>query len=475
MKTVVEGLFRKKWVALALFLTVLGAVIAGTFLMPREYESHMKVLVKNERADPVVSSERNLSSMLRGDVTEAQVNSEIELLSSSELLGEVVRLCDLKQEWLSKSDHNPEMAAERALEKLRGDLKITPVRRASVIVVSYGSPEPERSAGVLRVLAALYLDAHLKVHRTPGTYEFFRTQAAKYQAQMESAEAQLAELVQTNNLTLLGEQKALTLRRALEVEKIVQETRASAAENASRIKALCEQLRILSPRIVTQSRIIPNQYSVERLHTMLAELQNQRTRLLTKYRSDERLVVEVDRQIEDTRSALERAKSLSAVEEATDVNPLKQALENELARTELAQAGLEARHLELASQVRSTQNRLTSLEKATARHNDLERQLKEAEDNYLLYAKKQEEARVSESLDQQKIANVAIAEAPVASHLPSKPKVPLNLALGLLLASFVSVGTALSLDYSARVLHTPAELETVTGLPVLATVPAEGA
>ena len=78
-----------------------------------------------------------------------------------------------------------------------------------------------------------------------------------------------------------------------------------------------------------------------------------------------------------------------------------------------------------------------TLADATAAFDDLVRTPKEAEDNYLLYAKKTEEARIAESLDQQKIANVAIAETPIEPHLPSKPNVMLNLALGVLSAGFL--------------------------------------
>ena len=38
------------------FVVVVAAVVAGTFLLPKQYESRMKILVKNERADPIVSA-----------------------------------------------------------------------------------------------------------------------------------------------------------------------------------------------------------------------------------------------------------------------------------------------------------------------------------------------------------------------------------------------------------------------------------
>ena len=105
--------------------------------------------------------------------------------------------------------------------------------------------------------------------------------------------------------------------------------------------------------------------------------------------------------------------------------------------------------------------------KSTARAGS--RTQKEAEENYLLYAKKAEEARIAESLDQQKIANVAIAESPTEPHLPSKPNVKLNLALGVLLAGFLSLGLAFAAEYFRNTVEQPGELEELTGLPVLAT------
>ena len=48
------------------------------------------------------------------------------------------------------------------------------------------------------------------------------------------------------------------------------------------------QLKSLPNRQMTQVRTLPNDYSVERLNTMLAELQNQRTSLLTKFTPNDR-------------------------------------------------------------------------------------------------------------------------------------------------------------------------------------------
>jgi uncharacterized protein involved in exopolysaccharide biosynthesis len=209
---------------------------------------------------------------------------------------------------------------------------------------------------------------------------------------------------------------------------------------------------------------------------MLAELQNRRTLLLSKFRPDDRMVLEADQEISDTQAALEKATKLTGVEQSTDVNPIHQTLEIDSAKQQAELAGLLDRRQTLARQSWIYRQNLMKLGNATATHDDLVRTQKEAEDNYLLYAKKAEEARIAESLDQQKIANVAIAETPTVPHLPSKPNVPLNLALGVVLAGFLSLGLAFAAEYfsaspgpSGETIEQASDLESLTALPVLAT------
>ncbi len=203
---------------------------------------------------------------------------------------------------------------------------------------------------------------------------------------------------------------------------------------------------------------------------------------------------EVSEEMSNTQAALERAKNVSESEQTTDVNPVRQSLMLDLSKEQAELAGLEARRQTLVQQTESYHLQLKNLGKSTEEYNDLIRRQKEAEESYLLYMRKTEEARIADSLDKQKIANVAIAENPVEPQHPFKPNVALNIELGTVFAGFLSLGLAFTAEYLSQpfpraevetpaglgpgagnrlfqeTIEQPGDLEALTGLPVLATI-----
>lgn len=471
-----SAVFRRRGLVFFTFLVVLTGTILVTLLLPNRYDSRMKILVKNQRVDVAITPQATNSlnaPTVDNDVSENQINSEIELLTSKDLLTQVVKDTGLDRNE-TRLFGRPAPEAERvenAVNQLTKDLYITPVRKANVITVAYSSASPQLAAAVLKRLGDLYLEKHLKLNHPTGASDFFKDKAEEYETQLKDSEQKLSSFQQENNLVALSQQKDLTLQKTAEAKTKMLDAEAALNEATNRIARVEQQLDAMPKRIVTQSRQLPNQYSAERLNTMMVELQNKRTQLLTKYRPDDRLVREVDAQIRTTQEALSRAEGKTSIEEATDLNPLRQTLETELSRARLDQAGARARRDTLAVQLQQYDASLKKLEGDTTRHDDLQRQKKEAEDNYQLYAKKREEARIADELDRQKITNVSIAEAATVSQLPSAPNRPVNLMLGLVLAGFLSLGSVFSAEMLSDAVHTPRQLEGLTGAMVLATVP----
>src|SRR5438552_18973569 len=91
-----SALFRRKTLVLITFVTVIAGTALVTFLLPDKYESRMKILVKNQRVDVAITPEATAGAPpVESEVSESQINSEIELLTSRDLLTQVVTECGL--------------------------------------------------------------------------------------------------------------------------------------------------------------------------------------------------------------------------------------------------------------------------------------------------------------------------------------------------------------------------------------------
>jgi uncharacterized protein involved in exopolysaccharide biosynthesis len=203
---------------------------------------------------------------------------------------------------------------------------------------------------------------------------------------------------------------------------------------------------------------------------MLVEFQNRRTDLAAKFQPQDRLIQEIDKQIADTKEALHRANIMSSTEETTDINPLRQSLEAELAKADVSDTELRAHVISLTQQVAGYQQSISGLQSASADDDQLLRKIKENEDNFFLYSKKREEARIEQAMDRQKIANVALVERPRLPTLATA-KLSVTFMASYVLGCLLIVGLALAVAITRPSVYTAWELEVLTGLPILASVP----
>src|SRR5439155_5763471 len=168
----------------------------------------------------------------------------------------------------------------------------------------------------------------------------------------------------------------------------------------------------------------------------LLELKIQRTALLTRFHPSYRLVQEVEQRIAETEAAI-TAEHLSPVkDETTDQNENYEWAKGELLKAEVEMAALNARATASAAELANYQQGAMRLGNHAIAQQQLLRNLKAAEQNYLLYVSKREEARISDALDQRGILNVAIAEQPTAPALPARSGLQLAL-FGILAATVV--------------------------------------
>jgi uncharacterized protein involved in exopolysaccharide biosynthesis len=458
-----DAIFRNWRWTLALWALATIAVAGYALVAPREYESEMTFIVNNNRADSMSAPEGNASQPRPGDISDQQMSTEVQILSSRDLASKALRAAGFKG--------GTGIEQERALAKLQKNLQIAPVLKANMIRVRYAAQDPQQAVNVLEALAKAYPDQHVQLHGNPGQMGFFDEQSADAEKKLKDAGDKLLQLQRSSGVVSVADEKQMLLSRQIELQVTLHQAEAELRDTSKRIDSIKPRLDAMSRRISTQTRRLPNQYSVERMNTMLTELQNRRTELLSKYRAGERIVTQLDQQIADTKKALQSAEGSVATEEVSDVNPLRQGLETELERAEAAQAGLAGRIQSMRAQTGAYQGQLAKLETLAPVEQEYQREAKVAESNYLLYAKRREEARISQRMDEQKIANVVLAERPRIPILP-KSRAGLLLVVYMLSLLIAALTGALVLRMK-QTIETPWALEEISSVPVLGTVPVQ--
>ena len=347
------------------------------------------------------------------------------------------------------------------------------VNKTNLIAVNYESPDPELAARVLTALTNFYLEKHLAVHRPAGTFDFFQQETQQYRKGLADAEARLVDSSHGTAGISAKLEKEAALQKLAEFDAMQKQTQAAIAETQQRIRTLQGQAASSPTRMTTQVRSADDSTLLSQLRSTLLTLELKRTELLGKFEPSYRPVQEVETQIAQTRAALAQAEKSQVHEETTDRDPTYEWVTEELAKANADLAGLQARAEATALNVRSYQEHARSLERDEVVQDDLTRTVKATEENYLLYLRKAEEARISDELDRRRIINVAVAEAPTVPSLPSNRR-SLTLLYGLLLATLVSVGLAFGSDYLDPTFRTPDEVSSFLNTPVLAAMPQNG-
>ena len=453
--------FRRQRVILTVFCWILltaalGAIWIGPRLSPARYASSLKFMIKKDRFDAVVTSADRAVPGITTAVSPQEVQSEIELLKSADVL-----------EGLAAE-------AQAPLERLRESLQAEPViagrNVTSWIAVRYTAPDRGEVARVLAKLPEVYLQKHLRMNGRPEALEYFRSQAEAGEEELQAAETALAEFRKDEPPLAAEARQQPALLKLAEVERQRIDAEAAIRETESRVAELARQLSEIPAVLLTMRPVEESPY-LGRLKTQLLELENQRA-LATYHRDIEKL----DARVAEVRQAI-TAESEAAGTRASQVvpNPARGPLEAEHRQTQVQLAGLRSRRAVLAVQERVWREELSAAHRIAVENGvetaDLLRAVKTAEENAQVYRRKYAEAREADLLDQKRVVNVVVAEgARPPEPVPSR-SLGYFLAIGLLAAAGGGAAAGLAAERLDHSLHTPLELERCTAAPVLACIP----
>jgi uncharacterized protein involved in exopolysaccharide biosynthesis len=456
-------IFKRKNQILIFFAVTVCTVVVGTFVIRPVYEAKAQILVKMGRENLYIPPNSTNSQIMNVN-RDNQLNSEIELLKSRSLAEKVIKT--IGPETIYKN-----MEYKDAVLKFLKSLSVEGIKKSDVIEASFKHKDPEKAALIVNTLANAYLDEHLLVHKNPQSYNFFEDQSQVLKTKLEQSEAALETFKKQNAVTAMDEQQKLLLKQIADLHAELNRTLSQEAETKNRILQIRQQLDKTPENIPQGKEVDHNPYLISNLEARLVELQLKEKELLMKYTPQSRLVKNVKEEIQMVQEKLAQNEKKQYGKSRVGLNTTYQRIQEELFRNQAESKALAAKREIQHTQLTNYQSKLEQLNQMEVELNQLEQSVDVNRQNYRLYLAKFEESRISDAMDNKKMANVTVMEAALTPLKPVSPKVLLNIVLAIFLGGFGGLGLGFFSEYLDDSLEKPEDVEKTLQLPVLASIP----
>lgn len=437
-------MFRHKFKAAAFMFGVVAVAVMMIKTEDELFVSDANLLVRRGREnlllDPIASSGRMvpMHSEFRADV-----NSELEILRSRELVEAVVDNLGPRyvlgqvappekkegdesgkgvgglKKWVKSlrtgqpEPPTPEELAQalkdRAMLHLGRSRSIRVIPDSNIIAISVTAENPQIAQKTLYVLIEEFKEKHLAVYRTEGAYGFFENRLDEVRKELEGIDSQLLAIQSQPGASaiLADRDSALTLGANLQIQ--YESVTADRAAAEKRVAALQEAFKV--------------------------------------------------REAEDT-----------AGMQVVDYNDFKRIRSSVLDESSKL-VSLTAKEDFLAQRIKDFQKEMKVANSAAHDMYKLERRRALLEENLRDYTGNLEQAHIDNALDEQKMSNIREIQAPTMP-LEAEPthKMP-KLLLALMVGLVGGVGVAFSVEYLDHTVTRPQSLTPWDDLPVLESIP----
>ncbi len=285
--------------------------------------------------------------------------------------------------------------------------------KSNIISLSYRSRDPALAQGVLDVLTQAYLDRHINVHTSGGSYDFFKEQHARLRFELLDVEEKVSELNSKLGIASLDTRRRVVAGRIATLETGIKDTQASISASTAKIKAMEDML----PGIESE----PSPLSARSRAVFGQEAYGQIRQDLMREQAD---------------MAAQTARLTAFTEQLSET------------RDELEKLG--AHEITLAN---------------------LTREQALLEDQYGRYSERLEQARIDRALEQEKFSNIAIVQSATYPVEPEPANRTLKLGLALVLGLCGGIGLAFIAEYFDTSLRRPEDVEARLEVPTLVSIP----
>jgi succinoglycan biosynthesis transport protein ExoP len=460
-------LFKHKLMICVVFILLIAPMFLYLLFRTTEYVGTAKLLIKPSRDFLNLSAGDGVRSVSVAPSPEI-INTEIQIIRSPELAERLAADIPFPDDPNGKNRSEAEI--HRDARGMKGLLRANWVRGTNLIELRVTSPnKPEWIASVVNRAAELYLEQHLRVHKTQGIEEFYDEQDKKLRGELLKAEEALKAFQEKEKIIDAPQEVLAGLSALASFETRLRETDSSIRETEQRIGILDEQLKQQKATISSNQNITVNPV-YQQIRTKLTQLELERDSLLQRYTPDDRLVKDKEAEIAELKKKLATVKETAVGSENISLNEVHRRILNELLQARVQLKALNEKKTTLTRQVESYSVAAADKKRKGFEYDRLLREVTAKKENLDLYKKRAEEARISDAMDERKFSNAYILERASLPLSRANYSAFLLMSIAIILSMGVAVAAAFGLEYLNKTLRNEDDIEEKIGLPVLATI-----
>ena len=432
--------------------TLGGLVLACLYLLFAKPVYESETLLRISLPKGIGSSP--LSGIDGGNVQliQQQMNTLAEVLVSQDVVKPVVA---------EETRKNPK--AKLAYETFIKRIKTTSVKNTELLKINVSGKTPEDAQKINQRLLASFVQKITVIGNTAQAKnrKFLEQRTVSAKENLEKAETELEKFKTEHKLTSPSDSANTSMGRIKSRENEL-------ASNQVSLETARAKLAAVDAQLANAGAASADNQTVKQYNEQLAKLEQTRIAYLEKYTEKHPKMIDLNAQIAGLKQKVAEETARVANLQAPSDNKVHQELvaKKFASEIEVAVAQQKAESLRNAlAKDNEDFDKYTALQKEFSR---LSQEASVAKDIHGMLAKRLEEAKIAEVMQQN---NVQVVNEPTLPEKPAKPKKGVVLALAALLGLFLSSGFYVIQELMHPVIRREQDVENHLGLAVLGCIP----
>ncbi len=218
--------FKHKVKMIAIFVVLVGMVVAVVFALPPVYEATATLIVKPGREYLYRPELETRNSAITEDLDrprEELISSEIQILTSQSLIKAVVVSFGAGNMYPDLVSNTPrDVLLSNAIQAFERSLFVGRVEKSDVIRVRFQHTSAEMAAEVVRRLIENFKAMRVAIYNDPQTAAFLTEQVESYHRQLQTLEAQREQFKRRYTIFAHPEQQKLLAQRYMKASSALE-------------------------------------------------------------------------------------------------------------------------------------------------------------------------------------------------------------------------------------------------------------